>query len=224
MICSKQMYRNYKLGNETKMEKFILSLIFLLVIIPDSYCQDICNCDTIRKEKHLIVEECIDSNGEEIFRVSRPGCTLIGLNARPMNDNGPIISICFPYDTYISEGGKDFGVTFYTNRFDDDQFMVILIDTNNQIEHLFDFDSVLSEEDLSAFIEHVGGWIPLNQKTGDILTQLFDRSPKTQEGRITMAIKGKYSQVLLYNIKNENLEDFVESAKSLSLYELKRIQ
>ena len=39
-----------------------------------------------------------------------------------------------------------------------------------------------------------------------------------------MAIKGKYSQVLLYNIKNENLEDFVDSAESLYLYELKRIQ
>lgn len=206
------------------MEKFILSLIFLLVIIPDSYCQDICNCDTIRKEKHLITEKCIDSIGKISFMVSRPSCTLIGLNARPMNDNGPIISICFPYDTYISEGGIDFGVTCYTNRFDEDQFLVILIDTNNQIEHLFDFDSVLSEEDLSAFLEQVGRWIPLNEEPGDILTQLFDRTPKTQEGRTTMAIKGKYSQVLLYNIKNENLEDFVESAKSLSLYELKRIQ
>ena len=103
-------------------------------------------------------------------------------------------------------------------------FMVIIIDTNNQIEHLFDFDSILSEEDLTAFIEHVGRWIPLNDVPGDILTQLFDRKPKTQDGRTTMAIKGKYSQILLYNIMNENIEDFVESAKSLFLYELKRIQ
>lgn len=206
------------------MEKLILSLIFLLVIIPDSHCQDICNCDTVRKEKHLIMEKCIDSTGEISFKVSRPGCVLIGLDVRPPNDNGPIISICLPYDTYFYEGGKDFGVAFYTCGFVEDQFMVIIIDTNNQIEHLFDFDSILSEEDLSAFIEHVGGWIPLNQKTGDILTQLFDRSPKTQEGRTTMAIKGKYSQILLYNIMNENIEDFVESAKSLFLYELKRIQ
>ena len=76
------------------MEKLILSLIFLLAIIPDSHCQDICNCDTIRKEKHLIIEECIDSTGDVFFAVSRPGCVLIGLDARPMNDNGPIISIC----------------------------------------------------------------------------------------------------------------------------------
>ena len=206
------------------MEKLILSLIFLLVLIPNSHSQDICNCDTIRKKKHLIVEECIDSSGEATFRVSRPGCVLIGLNARPMNDNGPVISICFPYDTYFSEGGKENDVTFYTYGFVDDQFMVILIDMNNQIEHLFDFDSILSEEDLSAFIEHVGSWIPLNEKPGDILTQLFDRTPKTQEGRTTMTIKGKYSQVLLYNIKNDNLKDFVNSAESLYLYELKRIQ
>lgn len=206
------------------MKKLILSLIFLLVIIPDSHCQDFCNCDTVRKKKHLIVEECIDSSGKETFRVYRPGCVLIGLNARPMYDDGPIISICFPYDTYISEGGKDNDVTFYTYGFVDDQFMVIIIDMNNQIEHLFDFDSILSEEDLSAFIEHVGGWIPLNEKPDDILTQLFDRMPKTQEGRTTMAIKGRYSQILLYNIKKENIEDFVESAKSLFLYELKRIQ
>ncbi len=102
--------------------------------------------------------------------------------------------------------------------------MVILIDKNKKIEHLFDFDSILSEEDLSAFIEHVGGWIPLNEESDDILTQLFDRTPKTQEGRTTMAIKGKYSQILLYNIINENLEDFIDSAVSLYLYELKRIQ
>jgi hypothetical protein len=141
-----------------------------------------------------------------------------------MNDNGPIISICLPYDTYFSEGSKDHDVAFYTYGFVENQFMVILIDKNNQIEHLFDFDSILSEEDLSAFIEHVGSWIPLNEEPGDILTRLFDRTPKTQEGRTTMAIKGKYSQVLLYNIKNENLEDFVDSAESLYLYELKRIQ
>lgn len=207
------------------MEKLILSLIFLLVIIPDSHCQDICNCDTIRKKKNLIVEECIDSTREKTFRVSRPGCALIGLDVRPpMNDNGPIISICFPYDTYFSEGGKDYDVTFYTFGFVEDQFMVIIIDKNNQIEHLFDFDSILSEEDLTAFIEHVGSWIPLNEKPSDILTRLFDRMPKTQEGRTTMAIKGKYSQILLYNIMNENIEDFVESARSLFLYELKRIQ
>lgn len=193
-------------------------------MIPDSHCQDICNCDTVRKEKHLITEKCIDSTGEVFFRVSRPGCILIGLDARPMNDNGPIISICLPYDTYISEGGKDDDVTCYTYGFVEDQYMVIIIDTNNQIEHLFDFDSILSEEDLSAFIEHVGNWIPLNEEPGDILTQLFDRTPKTQEGRTTLAIKGKYSQILLYNIMNEHLEDFVESAKSLFLYELKRIQ
>ena len=209
---------------DNKMEKLILSLIFLFIIIPDSHCQDICNCDTVRKEKHLITEKCIDSTGKISFRVSRPGCVLIGLDARPMNDNGPIISICFPYDTYISEGGKDYDVTFYTYGFVEDQFMVIIIDTNNQIEHLFDFDSILSEEDLTTFIEHVGSWIPLNEEPDDILTQLFDRTPKTQEGRTTMAIKGKYSQVLLYNIKNENLEDFVDSAESLYLYELKRIQ
>ena len=207
-----------------KMEKLILSLILLLVIIPNSHSQDICNCDTVRKERHLIAEKCTDSTEGVFFRVSRPGCVLIGLDVRPMNDNGPIISICFPYDTYFSEGGKENEVTFYTYGFVDDQFMVILIDMNNQIEHLFDFDSILSEEDLSAFIEHVGGWIPLNEKPSDILTQLFDRTPKTQEGRTTMTIKGKYSQILLYNIKNENLEDFVESAKSLFLYELKRIQ
>lgn len=207
------------------MEKLILSLIFLLVIIPDSHCQDICNCDTIRQKKNLIVEECIDSTGEKTFRVSRPGCALIGLDVRPpMNDNGPIISICFPYDTYFSEGGKDYDVTFYTFGFVEDQFMVIIIDKNNQIEHLFDFDSILSEEDLTAFIEHVGSWIPLNEKPSDILTRLFDRMPKTQEGRTTMAIKGKYSQILLYNIMNENIEDYVESARSLFLYELKRIQ
>ena len=206
------------------MEKHILSLIFLLAIILDSHCQDICNCDTIRKKKHLVVEECIDSTGGKTFRVSRPGCVLIGLDVRPKNNNGPIISICFPYDTYFSEGGKENDVTFYTCGFVDDQFMVILIDMNNHIEHLFDFDSILSEEALSAFIEHVGSWIPLNEQPGDILTQLFDRTPKTQEGRTTMAIKGKYSQVLLYNIKNENLEDFVDSAESLYLYELKRIQ
>lgn len=207
-----------------KMEKLILSLILLLVIIPNSHCQDICNCDTVRKERHLITEKCTDSTEGVFFRVSRPGCVLIGLDVRPMNDNGPIISICLPYDTYFSEGGKENEITFYTYGFVDDQFMVILIDMNNQIEHLFDFDSILSEEDLSAFIEQVGGWIPLNEKPSDILTQLFDRTPKTQEGRTTMAIKGKYSQILLYNIKNENLEDFVESAKSLFLYELKRIQ
>ena len=206
------------------MEKLILSLIFLLAIIPDSHCQDIYNCDTVRKEKHLITEKCIDSTGEVFFRVSRPGCILIGLDARPMNDNGPIISICFPYDTYFSEGGKDYDVTCYTYGFVENQYMVIIIDMNNHIEHLFDFDSIPSEEALSAFIEHVGSWIPLNEQPGDILTQLFDRTPKTQEGRTTMAIKGKYSQVLLYNIKNENLEDFVDSAESLYLYELKRIQ
>lgn len=206
------------------MEKLILSLIFLLVMIPDSRCQDICRCDTVRKEKHLIMEKCVDSTGEVSFRVSRPGCTLIGPDVRPMDDRGPIISICLPYDTYISEGGKDQGVTFYTYRFVEDQFMVILIDTSNRIDHLFDFDSILSEEELSAFLEHVGGWIPFNEEPGDILTQLFGRTPKTQEGRTTMAVKGKYSQVLLYNIKNENLEDFVDSAESLYLYELKRIQ
>lgn len=206
------------------MEKFILSILIFFAIIQYSHCQDICNCDTISKEKHLVTEKCIDSTGEVFFRVSRPGCVLRGLSIRPLNDNGPIISICLPYDTYISEGDKDFDVSSYTYEFVDEQFMVILIDMNNQVEHLFDFDSILSEEDLSAFIEHVGLWIPLNQKTGDILTQLFDRSPKTQEGRTTMAIKGKYSQILLYNIKNENLEDFVDSAKSLYLYELKRIQ
>lgn len=225
MKCSKILYKNYKLGDKNnKMGKLILSLILLLFIIPNLHCQDIWNCDTVRKENHLITEKCIDSTGEVLFRVSRPGCVLIGLDARPMNDNGPIISICFPYDTYISEGGKDYDVTFYTYGFVEDQFMVILIDTNHQIEHLFDFDSILSEEDLSAFLEHVGGWIPLNGKPGEILTQLFERTPKTQEGRTTMAIKGKYSQILLYNIRNEKLEDFVESAKSLFLYELKRIQ
>ena len=125
---------------------------------------------------------------------------------------------------YFSEGSNDDDVTCYTYGFVEDQFMVIIIDTNNQIEHLFDFDSILSEEDLTAFIEHVGRWIPLNDVPGDILTQLFDRKPKTQDGRTTMAIKGKYSQILLYNIMNENIEDFVESAKSLLLYELKRIQ
>ena len=206
------------------MEKLILSLIFLLAIIPDSLCQDICNCDTIRKEKHLIIEKCIDSTGDVFFAVSRPGCVLIGLDARPMTDNGPIISICLPYDMYFSEGSNDDDVTCYTYGFVEDQFMVIIIDTNNQIEHLFDFDSILSEEDLTAFIEHVGRWIPLNDVPGDILTQLFDRKPKTQDGRTTMAIKGKYSQILLYNIMNENIEDFVESAKSLLLYELNRIQ
>lgn len=206
------------------MEKFLLSLIFLFVIIPASHCQDICNCDTLMKEKHLITEKCIDRTGKVFFRVSRPGCVLIGLDVRPMNDNGPIISICLPYDTYISEGGKDYDVTSYTYGFEEEQFMVIIIDMNNLVEHLFDFDSILSEDDLSAFIEHVGGWIPLYQDTDDILTQLFDRSPKTQKGRTTMAIKGKYSQVLLYNIKNENLEDFIDSAESIYLYELKRIQ
>ena len=206
------------------MRKLILSLIFLLGIIPNSHCQDICNCDTVRKEKHLVTEKCIDSTGEVFFRVSRPGCVLIGLDDRPMNDTGPIISICFPYGTYFFEGGKDYDVTCYTYGFAEDQFMIIIIDANNQIEHLFDFDSILSEEDLSAFLEHVGGWIPLNGKPGGILTQLFERTPKTQEGRTTMAIKGKYSQILLYNIMNEKLEDFVESAKSLFLYELKRIQ
>ena len=206
------------------MEKIILSLIFLLVIIPDSHCQDICNCDTIRKKKHLIVEECIDSTGDIFYRVPRPGCALIGIDAHPMDDNDPIIYICLPYETYFSEGGRDHDVAFYTYGFIEDQFMVILIDENNRMEHLFDFDSILSEEDLSAFLEHVGSWIPFNEDPDDILTRLFDRTPKTQEGRTTMAIKGKYSQVLLYNIKNENLEDFVDSAETLKIYDLKRIQ
>lgn len=215
------------------MKKIFLALVVLCgigfgaaaqCVTTEKDTNKISNCDTVRKEKHLITEECIDSTGEVFFRVSWPGCVLIGLDARPMNDNGPIISICLPYDTYFSEGSKDHDVAFYTYGFIEDQFMVILIDKNDQMEHLFDFDSILSEEDLSAFLEHVGSWIPLNEEPGDILTRLFDRTPKTQEGRTTMAIKGKYSQVLLYNIKNENLEDFVESAKSLFLYELKRIQ
>lgn len=206
------------------MGKIILFLILLLVLIPDSHCQDICNCDTVRKKKHLVVEECIDSTGDIIYRVSRPGCVLKGIDARPMDDNGPIIYICLPYETYFYEGGRDHDVAFYTYGFIEDQFMVILIDKNDQMEHLFDFDSILSEEDLSAFLEHVGSWIPLNDEPDEILTRLFDRTPKTQEGRTTMAIKGKYSQVLLFNIKNENLEDFVESAESLNIYELKRIQ
>ena len=135
-----------------------------------------------------------------------------------------VLYLCRKANKKYLEGGKENEVTFYTYGFVNEQFMVILIDMNNQIEHLFDFDSILSEEDLSAFIEHIGSWIPFNEKPGDILTQLFDRSPKTQEGRTTMAIKGRYSQILLYNIMNENLENFVESAKSLFLYELKRIQ
>ena len=207
------------------MEKIILFLIFSLVIIPNLHCQDICNCDTVRKKNHLVTEKCIDSTGDVFYGVSRPGCAIIGLDVRPMNDNGPIISICFPYDTLIYDaGGKDFGVSFYTYGFVDDQFMIIIIDTNKYIEHLFDFDSVLSEKDLSAFLEYVGGWIPLYEDSKGVLTDFFGRTPKTEAGRFTMAIKGQYSQVLLYNIKKEKVEDFIESAKSIMIYELKRIQ
>lgn len=231
-----------KRRNKMKVQK---NIIMLFVLVSSYvYCQDVTCYDTIQKDEKYTITRCFDEHGREFFRVHEPACFSIGLDRVPGADVGPIISICMPYNEWEWSDCNPDSFPFDVSciyRFVDNQYMMILVDTNIEhprnrdldpftleiIGYLFNLDSILSEDDLSFFFEEV--YCDLTEIYGGIpensgLEELFEKTPRNQVDRVSMAVRGKYSQILLFNIKKENLEDFIESAKDMRLFVLKRIQ
>lgn len=200
-----------------KVQKNIITLFIL--VSSYVYCQDITCYDTIQKCEKYTITRCFDEHGREFFRVHEPACIAIGLTGLPWTtDEGPIISICMPYnESEWSDCNPDtypFDVSCIY-RFIDSQYMMILVDTNLEhprdyldsftleiIGYLFNLDSILSEDDLSLFFEEV--YVYLIEVYGCIpedsgLGELFEKKPRNQVDRVSMAVRGRYSQILLFN-------------------------
>lgn len=201
-------------------------------------------CDTILLQKHYVKTICYDSVGK-IIEVNNYSPTLFleypGLyrNDQPFVD--PVFSAYMPYDHYIKYERSDFIASdplIHTFMFTDDQFLIIFINTHLEDypnKPVLELNTFPTEDQLKSFIYPLGRDIPLYNIYSSVypndvdfppkeLNKFFDSDTLLHCERITMAIKRGDCLFLLYNIKEDHIDDFIYTVKSFTLYEIKKVE
>lgn len=203
-------------------------------------------CDTVIKQRHYVRIDCHDSIGSYVRNYEyAPGLFLgySGLYCYGQNTVDPVISLYFPYGNYIKYGRTEIlgaDPLVYTFLFEEGQFIILFIDRyidmdNSNIRHNTELVTNPTEEEFRSFVEENGRQIPLYEFFSQAfpndkdfppqeLNPYFDSDTLLRQDRITKAIKRGCCLIILYNIKQNKIKDFEDSAKSLILYEIKKVE
>ena len=217
-------------------------------LLADSlYHEGFPKCDTIIKQKHFIRIKCYDSIGDYMgFKDYIPGLFL-GYSKLWIYDQdmvAPMLSLYLPYDNYTKHETSDFISVepwVHTFMFEEGQFIFIIIDkfidkdNPNLDRYKLILDSIPSEEQFNKFVDIYGRHIPLYEVSAQAfpndvdfppreLNPFFDSDTLLRQDRITKAIKRGCCLIILYNVKKNKIKDFEDSAKSLILYEIKKVE
>lgn len=200
-------------------------------------------CDTLFSQKHYVKIICYDSAGKKIG-VDDYYPTLYleypGLYRNDQSFVDPVFSAYMPYDNYIKHKRSDFigdDPLVHTFLFEDDQFLIIFINTHCQDYAFYpnlELNTYPSEEELQEFLELADSHIPLYSVSSasfpndpdfppEELNKYFDSDTLLHCDRVTMAIKRGDCLFLLYNIKENDIDDFIYTVNNFTLYEIKKV-
>ncbi len=202
-------------------------------------------CDTLFSQKHYVKTICFDSVGKRI-EVNDYSPTLYleypGLyrNNQPFVD--PVFSANLPYDNYIKHKRSDYigaDPLVHTFIFEDDQFLIIFIDTHVEDyreKPILELSTYPSEKELQDYLNSVSRHVPLYNayysedrpdddpdSQPEELNKYFDSDTLLHCDRVTMAIKRGDCLFLLYNIKENDIDDFIYTVNNFTLYEIKKV-
>lgn len=188
--------------------------------------------DTVIQKKHYLVMRHIDSLNNVSYEISWPQCKWGSWGLyRGQSRIAPLISICLPYNDYLEYEWTDSGeddIIVHSYRFQDDQFLIIYLDKNSVDSNLFTIDTLPSEDAFSEFVNSYAAITPLfephNYSPPKILNTYWKSDSLFVPHRVTRTVKIGYSLIVLYNINQQDIDLFLDTAKSIKIYEVSLVE